>query len=164
MLKLRSHKQSVSCDYLMCLLKTYFFLLSIDIYNTLKNTTCIICRKTLMPTSKKNLHLSIHISPEYVFPAVNMIIALELLKVMSNNIGPKYFNCTLCNTRVHTKNINKCNIWDSKNKMSSPKTLFFLLIHMYHFLKVLTSPPLHVVFKEHLLIHMGASQALHPLV
>ena len=55
-------------------------------------------------------HLSIHISPKYVFPAANMIIALELFKVMSNNIGPKYFNCTLCDTRVHTNNINKFNI------------------------------------------------------
>ena len=111
------------------------------------------------------LHLSIHISPEYVFPAVNMIIALELLKVMSNNIGPKYFNCTLCDTRVHTNNINKFNIWESKNKISSLKRKpLFLQIHIYHFLKVLTSLPLHVLFKEHLLIHVGASQALHPLV
>ena len=119
--KLSSHKQSVSCEYVMCLLKTYFFF-SFDNYNILKNTTCILCRKTLMPTSSMKLHLSIHISPEYVLPAVNMIIALELLKVMSNNIGPKYFNCTLCDTRVHTNNINKFNIWESKNKISSSKT------------------------------------------
>ena len=35
---------------------------------------------------------------------------------------------------------------------------------MYHFLKVLTSLPLHFLVKEHLLIHMGTSQALHHLV
>ena len=128
--KLSSHKQSVSCEYVMCLLKTYFFF-SFDNYNILKNTTCILCRKTLMPTSSMKLHLSIHISPEYVLPAVNMIIALELLKVMSNNISPKYFNCTLCDTRGHTNNINKFNIWDSKNKISSSKpTVIFTNSHV----------------------------------
>ena len=139
--KLSTHKQSVSCDYVMWLLKPYFFFL-FDFFNILKNTTCILCRKTLTPTSSMKLHLSIHVSPEYVFPPANMIIALELLKVTSYNIGSKYFNCTLCNTRLHTNNINKCNIWDSKNKISSSKTTFIFTNSHVSLSESLTSLPL----------------------